>query len=176
MSFWEAAFMAAAVTAVLIGFLADKIIDVDFSCLLKRNWKSTKCKKMLAQRKGPWQGTNLQGEIRKAFDMVLLPLGKADKGLLPARMDKNFRRRIERQIALLERRKLCREIRLTDVVPPAQKRLPALERRRPGVAGVCPAVQRPGAPAPKGRRQPRPYGLPKKRPSPGASVKTRPSI
>ncbi len=117
MSFWEAASVAAAVTAVLIGFLADKIIDVDFSCLLKRNWKSTKCKKMLAQRKGPWQGTNLQGEIRKAFDMVLLPLGKADKGLLPARMDKNFRRRIERQIALLERRKLCREIRLTDVVP-----------------------------------------------------------
>mgnify|MGYP001026241299 CR=1 FL=1 len=117
MSFWEAAFMAAAVTAVLIGFLADKIIDVDFSCLLKRNWKSTKCKKMLAQRKGPWQGTNLQGEIRRAFDMVLLPLGKADKGLLPARMDENFRGRIERQIALLERRKLCREIRLTDVVP-----------------------------------------------------------
>ena len=117
MSFWEAASMAAAVTVVLIGFIAEKIIDVDFSGLLKRNWKSTKCKKMLAQRKGPWEGTNLQGEIRKAFDMVLLPLGKADQRLLPARMDKNFRRRIEGQIGVLERRKLCREIRLTDVVP-----------------------------------------------------------
>ena len=117
MSFWEAASMAAAVTVVLIGFIADKTINVDFSGLLKRNWKSTKCKKMLAQRKGPWQGTNLHGEIRKAFDKVLLPLEKADKGLLPARMDMTFRRRIERQIGLLERRKLRREIRMTDVVP-----------------------------------------------------------
>ena len=72
---------------------------------------------MLAQRKGPWQGTNVQGEIRRAFDLVLLPLGKADKALLPARMDKNFRRRMEGQIELLQRRKLCRDIRMTDIVP-----------------------------------------------------------
>ena len=117
MRFWDAASMAAAITIALIGFLAAKIIDVDCSGLLKRNWKSTKCKKMLLQRKGPWQGTNVHGEIRKAFDLVLLPLGKADKGLLPARMDKNFRRRMEGQIDLLDRRKLCREIRMTDVVP-----------------------------------------------------------
>lgn len=117
MSFWDAVSVAAAVTVTLIGFLADKIIDMDFSGFLKRNWKSTKCRKMLAQRKGPWQGTNLHGEIRKAFDKILLPLAKTDKGLLPARMDKNFRRRIERQIELLERRKLRREIRMTDVVP-----------------------------------------------------------
>ena len=116
MRFWDAASMAAAITIALIGFLAAKIIDVDCSGLLKRNWKSTKCKKMLLQRKGPWQGTNVHGEIRKAFDLVLLPLGKADKGLLPARMDKNFRRRMDGQIELLERRKLCREIRMTDVV------------------------------------------------------------
>ena len=117
MSFWEAASLAAAVTVAMIGFLAEKIIEVDFSGFLKRNWKRTKCKKMLAQQKGLWQGTNVQGEIRRAFDMVLLPPGRADKGLLPTRMDKNFRRRMEGQIELLERRKLCREIRLTDVVP-----------------------------------------------------------
>lgn len=117
MSFWEAASLAAAVTVAMIGILAEKIIEVDFSGLLKRNWKSTRCKKMLAQRKGPWQGTNVQGELRRAFDLVLLPLGRADKGLLPARMDKNFRRRMEGQIELLERRKLCREIRMTDIVP-----------------------------------------------------------
>ena len=74
MSFWDAASMAAAITIALIGFAANKIIDMDFSGLLKRNWKSTKCKKMLAQRKGPWQGTNVQGEIRKTFDEILLPL------------------------------------------------------------------------------------------------------
>ena len=117
MSFWDAASMAAAITIALIGFAANKILDVDFAVFFRRNWKSTKCKKMLAQRKGPWQGANVQGEIRKAFDSVLLPLGRADKGLLPTRMDKNFRRRMEGQIDLLERRRLCREIRMTDVVP-----------------------------------------------------------
>ena len=116
MNFWEAAFMAAMVTVTLIGFAANKILDVDFSVFFRRNWKSTKCRKMLAQRKGPWQGTHVQGEIR-AFDLVLLPMGKADKGLLPARMDNNFRRRMEGQIELLERRKLCREIRMTDIIP-----------------------------------------------------------
>lgn len=117
MSFWDAASLAAAITIALIGFAANKILDVDFTAFFRRNWKSTKCKKMLLQRKGPWQGTNVHGEIRKAFDLVLLPLGKADKELLPTRMDKNFRRRMDGQIELLERRKLCREIRMTDVVP-----------------------------------------------------------
>ena len=117
MSFWDAVSMAAAITIALIGFAANKILDVDFTAFFRRNWKSTKCKKMLLQRKGPWQGTNVHGEIRKAFDLVLLPLGKADKELLPTRMDKNFRRRMDGQIELLERRKLCREIRMTDVVP-----------------------------------------------------------
>ena len=117
MSFWDAVSMAAAITIALIGFAANKILDVDFTVFFRRNWKRTKCKKMLAQRKGPWQGTNVQGEIRRAFDLVLLPLEKADKGLLPARMDMTFRRRIEQQIGLLERQKLCREIRLIDVVP-----------------------------------------------------------
>ena len=87
MNLLEAAIMGAAYTIVFLYFIGEKIIKADFSGLLKRNWKSTKCKKMLAQRKGPWQGTNLQGEIRRAFNMVLLPLEKADKGLLPARMD-----------------------------------------------------------------------------------------
>ena len=74
MGFWDAASMAAAVTLVFIGFIAKNIIDVDFSGLLKRNWKSTKYRKMLAQRKGPWQGTNVHGEIWRAFDMVFLCL------------------------------------------------------------------------------------------------------
>lgn len=80
MNLLEAAIMGAAYTIVFLYFIGEKIIKVDFSGLLKRNWKSTKCKKMLAQWKGPWQGTNLQSEIRSAFNMVLLPLGKADKG------------------------------------------------------------------------------------------------
>ena len=104
MSFWDAVSMAAAITIALIGFAANKILVVDFTAFFRQNWESTKCKKMLLQRKGPWQGTNVHGEIRKAFDLVLLPLGKADKELLPTRMDKNFRRRMDGQIELLERR------------------------------------------------------------------------
>lgn len=117
MSFWDAASLAAAVTVAMIGILAEKIIEVDFSGLLKRNWKSTRCKKMLAQRKGPWQGTNVQGELRRVFDLVLLPLGKAEQRTASRPDGQNFRRRMEGQIELLERRKLCREIRLTDIIP-----------------------------------------------------------
>ena len=67
MNLLEAAIMGAAYTIVFLYFIGEKIIKVDFSGLLKRNWKSTKCKKMLAQWKGPWQGTNLQSEIRSAW-------------------------------------------------------------------------------------------------------------
>lgn len=116
MSLWEAVIMAAVYTVVFLYFIGKKIIKADFSGLLKKNWRSTKCRRMLAQRGTMLQGNNLHGEIRKAFEQVLLPLRKADKGLLPARMDRTFRCRMERQIELLERQKLCREIRLTDVV------------------------------------------------------------
>ena len=117
MRLWEAAIMAAAYTIVFLYFIGERIIKTDFSGFLKKNWKSTKCRRMLAQRGATLQGSHLHGEIRKAFEQVLLPLGKADKGLLPPRMDRNFRSRTERQLELLERQKLCREIRLTDVVP-----------------------------------------------------------
>ena len=48
MNLLEAAIMGAAYTIVFLYFIGEKIIKVDFSGLLKRNWKSTKCKKMLA--------------------------------------------------------------------------------------------------------------------------------
>ena len=181
MSFWDAASLAAAITIALIGFAANKILDVDFTVFFRRNWKRTKCKKMLAQRKGPWQGTNVQGEIRRAFDLVLLPLGKADKALLPARMDKNFRRRMEGQIELLQRRKLCRDIRMTDIVP-----LPKNSFRHWNDDGrewresvlQCSALERLLSPAPaQPQRGPAHlYHLPEKRPPPAAPVQARPQL
>ena len=83
MSFWDAASLAAAITIALIGFAANKILDVDFTVFFRRNWKRTKCKKMLAQRKGPWQGTNVQDELRRVFDLVLLPWGRRTRGFSP---------------------------------------------------------------------------------------------
>lgn len=47
MNLLEAAIMGAAYTIVFLYFIGEKIIKVDFSGLLKRNWKSTKCKKCL---------------------------------------------------------------------------------------------------------------------------------
>ena len=117
MNLWEAAIMAVAYTVVFVCFIGEKIIKADLSGIRRQNWKSTKCRKMLSQREPMLKGTNLHGEIQNTFEQILLPLGKSDKRLLPARMDRNFRRRIKRQIELLEQRKLCREIRLTDVVP-----------------------------------------------------------
>ena len=52
MNLLEAAIMGAAYTIVFLYFIGEKIIKVDFSGLLKRNWKSTKRKKMLAPVEG----------------------------------------------------------------------------------------------------------------------------
>ena len=117
MNIWEAFLLAAAFTLVCAGYVGKKVIKIDLSGLLPKNWKRAKRRRLLAERRTPLQGAGLRDDIKKSFENVLLPLGRADKGLLPARMDKTFRRNTERQLELLKQRKLCREIRLADVVP-----------------------------------------------------------
>ena len=116
MSLSDAIFFAALVTIVCAIGIAEKIIDVDMDQFLPENLKKAKIKRIFAERNTPLQG-NVQKEIQKAFESVLLPLGKADKNLLPKRMDMTFRRKMDHQINLLRKRKLCRDIRLTDVMP-----------------------------------------------------------
>lgn len=117
MSFSDAWIMAAAVALIYLFYVGSKILDFDFSCFQPENRKRAKCKKMLSQHNPPLSGANLRRSIRRSFENILLPLGKADKSLLPARMDRTFRQRMERQIDQLARQGLCRDIRLTDVVP-----------------------------------------------------------
>ncbi len=117
MSLSEAFLMAAAFTAICICFIGEKIVEVDFSGLLPKNLKKSKYKRLLAEHSTPLQGTALHAEIKNTFEQILLPLGTSDKSLLPTRMDMTFRRKIEQQIDNLARRKLYRDIRLTDVVP-----------------------------------------------------------
>mgnify|MGYP002620193343 FL=1 len=117
MSLSDAIFFAALVTIVCAIGIAEKIIDVDMDQFLPENLKKAKIKRIFAERNTPLQGTNVQKEIKKAFESVLLPLEKADKNLLPKRMDMTFRRKMDHQIDLLRKRKLCRDIRLTDVMP-----------------------------------------------------------
>ena len=117
MSLSEALLMAIAVTAIYAYFVGEKVIEVDFTGLLPKNLKSAKLKRLMYKRNTPLQGTGLHGDIKHAFENILISLGKADKDLLPARMDLVFRKNIEQQINLLKRYQLHRDIRLTDVVP-----------------------------------------------------------
>lgn len=117
MSIYSSFIMAAFFTLLYIFYIGVKIIDVDFSCFLPNNSKKAMRKKLLAQRNTPLQGANLRRDIRKAFENILVPLGKANKNLLPSRMDLNFRREIEGQIQQLAEQGLCRDIRLINVVP-----------------------------------------------------------
>ena len=105
MNIWEAFLLAAAFTLVCAGYVGKKVIKIDLSGLLPKNWKRAKRRRLLAERRTPLQGAGLRDDIKKSFENVLLPLGRADKGLLPARMDKTFRRNTERQLELLKQRK-----------------------------------------------------------------------
>lgn len=117
MSLSTAMWIAGAVTLLVTGFIGEKIIDPDFSGLQPQNRKKAKRARLLAARATPLDGVNLQKELKKAFEDMLLPFAKTDKKLLPVRMDKAFRYSVLRQLELLEQRQLCREILLTDVTP-----------------------------------------------------------
>lgn len=117
MNLSTALWIAGAVTLLVTVFIGEKIIDPDFSELQPKNRKKAKRARLLAARATPLEGTNLRREMKTAFEDMLLPFAKTDKTLLPPRMDKAFRRSALRQLELLERRQLCREILLTDVTP-----------------------------------------------------------
>ena len=113
----EAMLFAFAATIICVFAIAEKIIDIDFEQFMPKNLKKAKMKRILAKRETPLQGARLQKDIKDSFENVLLPLGKADKGYLPKRMDLTFRRKMVHQVELLGKRKLCRDIQVTDVVP-----------------------------------------------------------
>ena len=108
----------AASFAILCTFYIGKsILVMDFSEYLPKNLKKAKMERLLAKRETPLQDSKIRKDIRKAFERVLIPLGKADQKLLTARMDLAFRRKIVSQIDVLNKNKLRRKIYVTDVVP-----------------------------------------------------------
>lgn len=117
MSLSDAFLIAAAVTVIIAVYAAEKFIELDLSGLLPHNLKRAKLKRLRTERDTPLHGMKLHGDIKKEFETLLIPLKRADKQLLPARMDKTFRREFERQLDLLDRRGLRRDIRFADVVP-----------------------------------------------------------
>ena len=78
----------AASFAILCTFYIGKsILVMDFSEYPPKNLKKAKLERLLAKRETPLQDSKIRKDIRKAFERVLIPLGKADQKLLTARMD-----------------------------------------------------------------------------------------
>ena len=109
--------IAASFAILCTYYIGDKILVIDFSAYRPQNLKKAKLERLLAKRETPLQDSKIRKDIRKAFERILIPLGKADQDLLPARMDMAFRKKIVSQINRLNRNKLCRKIYVTDVVP-----------------------------------------------------------
>ncbi len=112
------ALIIAASFAILCTFyIGKRILTIDFSEYSSKNSKKAKLERLLVKKGTPLQNSKIRKDIRKAFERILIPLGKADQDLLPARMDMAFRKKIVSQINRLNRNKLCRKIYVTDVVP-----------------------------------------------------------
>jgi len=110
-------FIAASFAVLCTFYIGKSILTIDFSEYSSKNSKKAKLKRLLAKKDTPLSDSKIRRDIRKAFERILIPLGKADQKLLPARMDMAFRKKIVSQINRLNRNKLCRKIYVTDVVP-----------------------------------------------------------
>ena len=110
-------FIAASFAVLCTFYIGKSILTIDFSEYSSKNSKKAKLKRLLAKKDTPLSGSKIRRDIRKAFERILIPLGKADQKLLPARMDMAFRKKIVSKINRLNRNKLCRKIYITDVVP-----------------------------------------------------------
>ena len=110
-------FIAASFAILCTFYIGKSILTIDFSEYCSKNSKKAKLKRLLAKKDDPLSDSKIRRDIRKAFERILIPLGKADQKLLPARMDMAFRKKIVSQINRLNRNKLCRKIYVTDVVP-----------------------------------------------------------
>ena len=109
--------IAASFAILCIYYIGKKILVIDFSAYRPQNLKKGKLERLLAKKDTPLRNSKIRKGIRNAFERILIPLGKADKDLLPARMDMAFRKKTVSQINRLHRNKLCRKIYVTDVVP-----------------------------------------------------------
>ena len=110
-------FIAASFAILCTLYIGNKILTMDYSEYCSKNSKKAKLERLLAKKDTPLQNSKIRRDIRKAFERVLIPLGKADQKLLPARMDMTFRKKIVSKINRLNKNNLCCNIYVTDVVP-----------------------------------------------------------
>ena len=86
-------FIAASFSILCTFYIGKRILTVDFSEYSSENSKKAKLERLLAKKDTPLQNSKIRKDIRNAFERILIPLGKADKDLLPARMDMAFRKK-----------------------------------------------------------------------------------
>lgn len=86
--------IAASFAILCIYYIGKKILDIDFSAYRLQNLKKAKLERLLAKKDTPLRNSKIRKDIRNAFERILIPLGKADKDLLPARMDMTFRKKL----------------------------------------------------------------------------------
>lgn len=110
-------FIAASFAILCTFYIGNKILTIDYSEYCSKNSKKAKLERLLAKKDTPLQNSKIRRDIRKAFERVLIPLGKADQKLLPARMDMTFRKKIVSKINRLNKNNLCCNIYVADVVP-----------------------------------------------------------
>lgn len=86
--------IAASFAILCIYYIGKKILVIDFSAYRLQNLKKAKLERLLAKKDTPLRNSKIRKDIRNAFERILIPLGKADKDLLPARMDMAFRKKL----------------------------------------------------------------------------------
>lgn len=109
--------IAASFAILCTYYIGEKILVIDFSAYRPQNLKKAKLERLLAKKDTPLRNSKIRKDIRNAFERILIPLGKADKDLLPARMDMAFRKKIVSQINRLNKNKLAEKFTLRMLFP-----------------------------------------------------------
>ena len=86
--------IAASFAILCIYYIGKKILVIDFSAYRLQNLKKAKLERLLAKKDTPLRNSKIRKDIRNAYERILIPLGKADKDLLPARMDMAFQKNL----------------------------------------------------------------------------------
>ena len=82
--------LAASFAILCTYYIGDKILVIDFSAYRPQNLKKAKLERLLAKKDTPLRNSKIRKDIRKAFEGILIPLGKADQDLLPETCGDSF--------------------------------------------------------------------------------------
>ena len=73
--------IAASFAILCTYYIGDKILVIDFSAYRPQNLKKAKLERLLAKKDTPLRNSKIRNDIKKAFERILIPLGKADQEL-----------------------------------------------------------------------------------------------